>query len=111
LQNAAGVGFWSSQSLAGNQAAEDSGRFIPKAQLVTVGTASLKTGASATLLEFVGIVNCPRSDGADLAKLFKPYMQFEDAADGRIYRNWDTASNYLISRELPSFDRADDVLR
>ena len=110
LQNAAGVGFWSSQSLAGNQAAEDLGRFIPKAQLVTVGTGTLKTGAPATLLEFVGVVNCPRSD-ADLAKLFKPYMQFEGTADGRIYRNWDIASNYLISREVPSFDRADDVLR
>jgi hypothetical protein len=31
LQNSVGIGFWSSQVLAGNQAAEDSGRLIPKA--------------------------------------------------------------------------------
>jgi len=111
LQNAAGIGFWSSQAFAGNQAAEDSGRFVPKAQLVSVGVGTLKNGAAATLYEFVGVVNCPTGDAADVARLFKPYMQFEGAADGRIYRNWDIASNYQISRAVPSFDRAGDVLR
>ena len=111
VADASGIGFWSSQSLAGNQAAEDSGRFVPKAQLVSVGTGNLKNGSPATLYEFVGVVNCPSGDGGDMARLFKPYIQFEGAADGRIYRNWDLASNYLISRAVPSFDRAGDVLR
>ena len=57
------------------------------------------------------MVNCTTGGGADVARLFKPYMQFEGAADGRIYRNWDLASNYLISRDVPSFDRTGDVLR
>ncbi len=65
----------------------------------------------ATLLEFVGVVNCTTGGGADVARLFKPYMQFEGAADGRIYRNWDFASNYLISHDVPGFDRSGDVLR
>jgi hypothetical protein len=111
LANATGVGFWSSQALAGNQAAGDSGRFIPKNQLVSAGTATLKDGSPATLLEFAAVANCPVSDAAGLARLFKPYMQFEDAPDGRIYRNWDLASNYLISRDVPNFDRAGDVLQ
>ena len=85
--------------LAGNLAADDSGRFVAKAQLATVGPATLKDGAAATLLEFVGVVNCTTGSGADVARLFKPYMQFEGAADGRIYRNWDLASNYRISRQ------------
>ncbi len=56
-------------------------------------------------------VNCAGTDGADVSRLFKPYMQFENSADGRIYRNWDLASNYLISRTVPGFDRTGDVLR
>ena len=111
LRNATGIGFWSSQALAGNQAAEDSGIFIPKAQLVSVGTGTLRNGAAAALVEFVGVVNCQTSDGADVARLFKPYMQFGGAADGRVYRNWDHAPNYLISRQVLSLDRTSDVLR
>jgi hypothetical protein len=111
LQNASGVGFWSSEQTGGNLAADDSGRFIPKAQLASVGTGTLKDGSPATLLEFVGVVNCATGGAADVARLFKPYMQFEGATDGRIYRNWDFASNYLISHDVPGFDRSNDVLR
>jgi hypothetical protein len=37
-------------------------------------------------------------------------MQFDNAADGNIYRNWDLAQNYRISRAVPQFDRSADVL-
>jgi hypothetical protein len=111
LQNASGVGFWSSQQTGGNLAADDTGRFIAKAQLASVGTGTLKDGSPATLLEFVGVVNCEIGGGTDVARLFKPYMQFEGGADRRIYRNWDFASNHLISHDVPDFDRSGDVLR
>jgi hypothetical protein len=111
LQNTTGVGFWSSQATTGNQAADDSGLFIPKAQLSTAGSGNLTDGSAATLLEFVGVANCSTPDGAAIARLFKPYMQFEDSPDGRIFRNWDLASNYLVSRDAPGFDRTRDVLR
>lgn len=110
LQNSVGIGFWSSQALAGNQAAEDSGRLIPKAQLKVVGDAVLKNGAPATLHEFVGVANCSGGGPQEVDRLFKPYMQFE-GADQTIFRNWDLASNYLISRAVPQFDRSSDVLR
>jgi hypothetical protein len=38
-------------------------------------------------------------------------LQFEGAADGRIFRNWDLASNYRINRTITEFDRSGDVLR
>jgi hypothetical protein len=57
------------------------------------------------------VVNCATGGGADVARLFKAYTQFEGAADGRIYRNWDFASTYLISHDVPGFDRSGDVLR
>ncbi len=109
LQNSSGVGFWSTQAVGGNQAAEDSGRLVPKDQLKSTGTAVLRSGAPATLHEFVGVANCPASGSGQVARLFKPYMQFE--ADQRIYRNWDLASNYVISRTTAQFDRSADVLR
>jgi hypothetical protein len=37
-------------------------------------------------------------------------MQFENAPDGKIYRNWDLAENYRISSDFPQFDRSSDVL-
>jgi hypothetical protein len=111
LRNATGIGFYSSQALAGNQAAEDSGRFVPSAKLASVGNGNLKDGAAATLFEFVGVVNCSASNAAESSTLFKPYMQFETATNGPIFRNWDLAGNYVVSREVPSFDRARDVLR
>jgi hypothetical protein len=111
LANSAGIGFWSAQAADGNQAAEDSGRFVPKARLKAVGTATLRSGAAATLHEFVGVVNCPAGGDTVLSRLFKPYMQFEGAADGRIFRNWDVAENYRISPAITSFDRSGDVLQ
>jgi hypothetical protein len=111
LANSAGIGFWSAQAAGGNQAAEDSGRFIPKAQLKASGSATLLNGAAATLHEFVGVANCAISNSDSLARLFKPYMQFEGGADGKIFRNWDIASNYRISPTITQFDRSDDVLR
>jgi len=112
LANSSGIGFWSAQAAEGNQAPEDSGRFVPKASLKTVGTATLRGGAPATLHEFVGVANCA-GDGANppLRRLFKPYMQFEGAADGKIFRNWDRADNYEISPGVPAFDRSTDVLQ
>ncbi len=111
LANSSGIGFWSVQAAEGNQAAEDSGRFISKGQLNRVGTAMLLSGASATLHDFVGVTNCPLDSSSSLSRLFKPYMQFEEAADGRIFRNWDLASNYRISSTITQFDRSADVLR
>jgi hypothetical protein len=111
LANSSGIGFWSAQAAGGNQAAEDSGRFIPKGQLKAVGTATLLNGAPATLHEFVGVANCPAGGSDSLSRLFKPYMQFEGAADGKTYRNWDLATNYQIGRDVTQFDRSADVLR
>jgi hypothetical protein len=106
-----GIGFWSAQAADGNQTPEDSGRFVPKDQLKMVGTATLLTGAPATLHEFVGIANCPATGTTSFSRLFKPYMQFEGAADGRIFRNWDLAANYRISRDITQFDRSAELLR
>jgi hypothetical protein len=111
LANASGIGFWSSQAADGNLAAEDSGRFAPKASLKPIGSATLRNGAPATLHEFVGVTNCPLGQGSSLSRLFKPYMQFEGAADGRTFRNWDLAENYRISSDITQFDRSTDVLR
>jgi hypothetical protein len=111
LANSTGIGFWSAQAAGGNQAAEDSGRFVPRARLKAVGTATLLSGAAATLHEFVAVANCPAGNGVVMSRLFKPYMQFEGAADGRIFRNWDLAPNYRISPEVTSIDRSRDVLR
>ncbi len=38
------------------------------------------------------------------------YIQFENAPDGKTYRNWDVAQNYRIGRAIPQFDRSGDVL-
>jgi hypothetical protein len=111
LANASGIGFWSAQAAGGNQAAEDSGRFVPKNQLKSAGTATLLNGAPATLHEFVGVANCPIRGLDSLDRLFKPYMQFEGGADGKIFRNWDLATNYRISSAVTEFDRGDHVLR
>jgi outer membrane protein assembly factor BamB len=109
LANSTGIGFWSTQALAGNQAAENAGRFVPKAELKQVGTATLKSGAPATLHEFVGVANCP--SGADrLSRLFKPYMEFEAPADLTLFHNWDLAPNYEIGRTVTRIDRSADVL-
>jgi len=109
LANSTGIGFWSVQAAPGNQAADDQGLFVPKAQLKAAGNATLISGDGATLNEFAGIVNCPAAGSDSLNRLFKPYMQFE--ASGKIFRNWDLASNYRISSTVTEFDRSKDVLR
>jgi hypothetical protein len=108
LANASAVGWYSAEATAGQQAMS-SGRLVPKSELKQVGTATLKSGAPALLHEFVAVANCPAGQGS-FDKLFKPYMQFDNAADGKIYRNWDLAENYRISRAFPQFDRSGDVL-
>ena len=62
-----------------------------------------------TLHEFVGVSNCPIAGAGAIIRLFKPYMEFE-AADGRLFRNWDLASNYEISQAVSQIDRTADVL-
>jgi hypothetical protein len=111
LRNATGIGFWTTQALAGDQAAGDMGRFVPRAGLVSVGRGTLKDGAAATLFEFVAVVNCRAGNAGARETLFKPYMQFENAGDGRIYRNWDVAQNYRITDQVTHFDRTGDVLQ
>jgi hypothetical protein len=108
LANATGIGWYSAEATAGAQTMT-SGRFIPKADLKQVGTGTLKSGAPAILHEFVGVTNCSAGQGS-LDKLFKPFMQFENSPDGNIYRNWDLAQDYRISRAFPQFDRSGDVL-
>jgi hypothetical protein len=108
LANAAGIGWYSAEATAGSQAMS-SGRFVPKNELKQIGVARLKSGAPVLLHEFVGVANCPVGEGS-FDRLFKPYMQFDNAADGNIYRNWDLAQNYRISRAVPQFDRSADVL-
>jgi len=70
----------------------------------------LKSGAAAVLHEFVGVANCAAGAGS-LDRLFKPYMQFEAEGEGKIFRNWDVAQDYRISRAAPRFDRTGEVLR
>jgi len=108
LANAAGIGFWSTQAVAGNPAPENAGRFVAKDQLKAVGTGRLKSGAPATLHEFVGLTNCPVSGADTTARRFKPYMRFE--TPDKVFRNWDLAPNYEISQAVPRIDRAADVL-
>jgi hypothetical protein len=55
------------------------------------------------------VTNCLGAGPEPPGRLFKPYMQFE--GDGKIFRNWDQAENYRISRTIPQFDRSADVLR
>ncbi len=111
LANASGIGFWSAGATAGNRENHDAGRFIATTQLERSGAATLSNGAAAVLHDFVGLVDCGAGDGPPLDRLFKPYMQFEGAADGKIFRNWDLAANYRISRAITQFDRSGDVLR
>src|SRR2546430_1623655 len=56
LAAASGIGYSAAVS-GGNLAPEDPRRFIPKARLKASGTATLKSGAPATLHEFVGVAN------------------------------------------------------
>jgi hypothetical protein len=109
LRNADTVGFWSMEATEGFQAT-NSGRVIPKEKLHQSGTAALKSGAPAVLHDFVGVTNCTLGPTAS-SRQFKPFMDFRSAPDKRIYRNWDTANNYVISRDATEFDRSGDVLK
>ena len=53
---------------------------------------------------------CPAVGSEQVARLFKPYMEFA-GAEGSVIHNWDLASNYLISHTVQQFDRSADVLR
>jgi hypothetical protein len=110
VQNGSGIGFWSSDAVGGNQAADDSGRFVDKAGLKQTGSATLKDGTPAVLHQFVGIANCAVGQ-THLTRLFKPYMRFEDAAAGPIYQNWDMSPNYQVQGPDTLFDRSRDVLQ
>jgi hypothetical protein len=110
VQNASGVGFWSAEAVGGNQAADDSGRFVDKSILKQTGIATLRDGTPAVLHQFVGIANCAVGQ-THLTRLFKPYMRFEDAATGPIYQNWDTSANYQVQGADTQFDRSRDVLQ
>jgi hypothetical protein len=105
LANTTGIGFWSAQAANGNLAPENSGRFVTTGALRQAGNATLTNGTPATLHEFVGVANCAAGD-TTLDRLFKPFMQFENSADGRIFRHWDLAENYRISAAVTQFDLA-----
>jgi hypothetical protein len=109
LRNADTVGFWSMEATEGFQAT-NSGRLIPKEKLHQSGTASLENGARAVLHDFVGVTNCTLGPTAS-SRQFKPFMDFSSAPDKRIYRNWDIANNYVISRNVTEFDRSGEVLK
>ena len=110
LANTTGIGFWSAQAASGNLAPENSGRFVTTGALRPAGNATLTNGTPATLHEFAGVANCPAGD-TTLDRLFKPFMQFENSADGRIFRNWDLAENYRISATVTQFDRSAQVIQ
>jgi len=110
LADSTGIGFWSTQAANGNLAPENSGRFITTGALRPAGGATLANGTPATLHEFVGVANCPAGD-TTLDRLFKPFMQFENSPDGRIFHNWDLAENYRISTQITQFDRSTQILR
>lgn len=108
LADASGIGWYAADATPGFQSMT-AGRFSAKDQLQQVGTATLQSGAPAVMHEFIAVANCSAGQ-ASLDLLFKPFMQFENAPDGKIYRNWDLAQNYRISRAVPQFDRGGEVL-
>lgn len=110
LADTTGIGFWSTRAVAGNQAAENAGRFIPKAELKITGAATLTNGAAATLHEFVGLANC-LAGAEPVTRLFKPFMEFERPRDLALFRNWDLAPNYEISGTVTRIDRRANILR
>ena len=72
----------------GRRAGDDHGalRRDRPAQEGRRGTA--QGGGPAVLNQFVGVANCPVGTGS-YDKIFKPFMQFENSPDGRVFRNWD----------------------
>jgi hypothetical protein len=108
LTETSGIGWYAAEATAGSQAMT-SGRFITPDKFKQSGTATLKVGGVAVLHAFIGVANCSVEQGS-ADRLFKPYMQFDNGGDGNVYRNWDRAQNYRISRAFPQFDRSADVL-
>jgi hypothetical protein len=108
---AAGVGFWSSQAVGANVAADDSGRFTEKGSMKQTGAATLANGDPASLHQFVGVSNCGLPDTDRVTRLFKPYMRFDNAANGPIFQNWDISANYEIRGPDTQFDRSGQILR
>ena len=108
ITTSTGMGWYAADATAGSQSMT-SGRFIATGQFKQVGTATLKGGTPTVLHEFIAIANCTAGQ-ASQDRLFKPYLQFENAADGNTYRNWDLAENYRISRGIPQFDRSAEIL-
>jgi hypothetical protein len=52
-----------------------------------------------------------RFNAVEVSRLFKPYMEFIDGADGKVFHSWDLASNNRISLAVKQFDRGADVLQ
>jgi len=109
LAASTGVGWFAADATAAEQAMTG-GRFVKSGAFKQVSTGQLKSGDAAIVNQFVGVANCTVGSGS-YDKLFKPFMQFENSPDGRIFRNWDRAGNYRISRAAAQFDRTGDVLR
>ena len=102
LDNATGIGFWSAQAADGNQAA---GGFRPvraegRLKAGGPGDAAQWRAGDAARIRRRGELHRPAA--RPFGRLFKPYMQFPGAADGRIFRNWDIAENYRISPATPA---------
>jgi hypothetical protein len=108
LNDASGIGWYAADAAAGSQSMTN-GRFVPKAELKPAGTATFRSGAPAVLNQFSAMAGCTVGGGS-YDKLFKPFMQFDNAPDGNVYRNWDRAQDYRVSRAFPQFDRSADVL-
>ena len=108
LAASTGIGWYAADATASDQAMT-SGRLVTTGELKQVGAGQLKVGGAAVLNQFVGVANCTVGQGS-YDKVFKPFMQFENSPDGRIFRNWDRAQNYRISRAAPKFDRTAAVL-
>jgi hypothetical protein len=104
-----GIGWYAADATPSSQAMT-TGRFVPSGRLQGTGAATLKGGAPAVLHDFVALASCSADAQTTRDLLFKPYMQFENSPDGKVFRNWDLARNYRIGRDVPRFDRSADVL-
>ncbi len=111
LANASGIGFYSSTVTGGNQAAEDSGIFVPVEEFKASGTGTLLNGAAATLQDFVGVANCSFPGSVAVGRVFKPYMQFEVTRENKVFHNWDRGHNNVIDSTTTHFDRSASVLK
>jgi hypothetical protein len=109
LATSTGIGWYASDATAADQAMT-SGRFVPTAELKQVGAGTLKVGGPALLHQFVGVANCTVGAGS-YDKVFKPFMQFENSPDGKVFRNWARAQNFRITRAAPTIDNTAQILQ